>query len=382
MENENILMLNTQVQNNKLFQQVNVIKNENVVEILKTSSVFEKQNEKRTLKKYIIIKNLFFIFLNLIFINSYSQKNDFSDLNKKTVDKFLTENDGFVLQNPIFQDGFSFYSSKKEDDNGVFRAQICFKNEFPLFYEFSFKQSFSKKDEIVKELKYELIKALFDDEINYIKQRNIQFEKLTDSEYTTKEYTINDIKYYEDGKIGENNDYYYFNRNRVEILDIDKYQLLKEFNSESGLNIINVSTFNIEDMIKFFIEDLEHHVMDYENNNLDKVDSKKVLNLIGNLNKIQISATFEEMNDETLAISYGINNDSNIFVKVNPAKWSEASNQKKWYIIYHELGHDVLNFLHGEGDKMMFNFIDKKYTWGEFFEDRKKMFDIYISKKL
>lgn len=382
MENENILMLNTQVQNNKLFQQVNAIKNENVVEILKTSSVFEKQNEKRTLKKYIIIKNLFFIFLNLMFINSYSQKNDFSDLNKKTVDKFLTENDGFVLQNPIFQDGFSFYSSKKEDDNGVFRAEICFKNEFPLFYEFSFKQSFSKKDEIVKELKYELIKALFDDEINYIKQKNIQFEKLTDTEYITKEYTINDIKYYEDGKIGENNDYYYFNRNRVEILDIDKYQLLKNFNSESGLNIINVSTYNIEDMIKLFIEDLKHHVMDYESNNLDKVDSKKVLNLMGNLNKIQINATFEEMNNETLAISYGINNDSNIFVKVNPAKWSEASNQKKWYIIYHELGHDVLNFLHGEGDKMMFNFIDKKYTWGEFFEDRKKMFDIYISKKL
>ena len=190
------------------------------------------------------------------------------------------------------------------------------------------------------------------------------------------------IKYYEDGKIGENNDYYYFNRNRVEILDIDKYQLLKNFNSESGLNIINVSTYNIEDMIKLFIEDLKHHVMDYESNNLDKVDSKKVLNLMGNLNKIQINATFEEMNNETLAISYGINNDSNIFVKVNPAKWSEASNQKKWYIIYHELGHDVLNFLHGEGDKMMFNFIDKKYTWGEFFEDRKKMFDIYISKKL
>lgn len=153
------------------------------------------------------------------------------------------------------------------------------------------------------------------------------------------------------------------------------------YNGEE-IKIVNVSTYNIEDMIKLFIKDLKYHIKDFENNNIDSADSKKVSELINNLDKIQIKATFDEMENETLAVSYGINNDNNILVKVNPVKWTEASNQKKWYIIYHELGHDVLNFHHGEGDKMMFNFIDKKYTWNEFFEDRKKMFDIYFNKKL
>ena len=51
--------------------------------------------------------------------------------------------------------------------------------------------------------------------------------------------------------------------------------------------------------------------------------------------------------------------DSKIVIKVDPKKWQNSSKQKKWYIMYHELGHDVLNLNHGEGGKMMFNFADR-----------------------
>ena len=47
---------------------------------------------------------------------------------------------------------------------------------------------------------------------------------------------------------------------------------------------------------------------------------------------------------------------------------------KKWYVIYHELGHDVLNLDHGEGGKMMFNFADREYTWDEFYMKKRYLF--------
>lgn len=63
---------------------------------------------------------------------------------------------------------------------------------------------------------------------------------------------------------------------------------------------------------------------------------------------------------------HGIYDDFNIFLKVDPGKWSRASIVKRWYILYHELGHDVLNFEHGEGGKMMFNFTEEDYSWEVF----------------
>ena len=61
-------------------------------------------------------------------------------------------------------------------------------------------------------------------------------------------------------------------------------------------------------------------------------------------------------------------------MKVDPEKWAKSSTEKKWYILYHELGHDVLNLSHGQGGKMMFNFADRNYSWKEFNDDKKYMF--------
>ena len=49
--------------------------------------------------------------------------------------------------------------------------------------------------------------------------------------------------------------------------------------------------------------------------------------------------------------------------------------------MYHELGHDVLNLLHGQGGKMMYPFVDRDYTWDEFYNDKKYMFE-YVKIKI
>ena len=94
----------------------------------------------------------------------------------------------------------------------------------------------------------------------------------------------------------------------------------------------------------------------------------------------KIRIIFEELEGITIAIAYAMNLDNEIFIKVDPSNWQHASIEKKWYIIYHELGHDILNLEHGQGGKMMFNFADREYTFLELFQDKKAMFDYYKNK--
>ena len=116
-------------------------------------------------------------------------------------------------------------------------------------------------------------------------------------------------------------------------------------------NIKNVNVYDLEAMIKVFLGDCE------ENN-------------IKLLKDYKITSTFETLDKGKVALSYGIFNDKEIIIKVSPQEWSKASNPKRWYILYHELGHDVLNLKHGQGGKMMFNFTEEDYTWDDFFKDK------------
>ena len=91
-----------------------------------------------------------------------------------------------------------------------------------------------------------------------------------------------------------------------------------------------------------------------------------------------IDATFEILDKGVLGLSMGIFDNDKIILKINAEEWKNATSLERWYTIYHELGHDVLNLQHGEGGKMMFNFsIDKDYTWEDFFRERDEMFETF-----
>ena len=68
---------------------------------------------------------------------------------------------------------------------------------------------------------------------------------------------------------------------------------------------------------------------------------------------------------------------SKIIIKVDPEKWGTASEEKRWYILYHELGHDVLNLEHGECGAMMNEYAKPDYTWSELEKDKTTMFESY-----
>ena len=142
--------------------------------------------------------------------------------------------------------------------------------------------------------------------------------------------------------------------------------------------------YNIEDLVTLFLEDFK--ALDNEaawavaereknmNNRFAKPNLWEIDNLI-------IDTSFKSLEGNDIAISSGMNKNNKIVIRIDPEKWENASTAKKWYILYHELGHDVLNLKHGQGGRMMYNFLPKKYTWEDFFKDRDFMFDYYLKNK-
>jgi len=126
----------------------------------------------------------------------------------------------------------------------------------------------------------------------------------------------------------------------------------------NDVDIREISMYDLTSMVSIFLDDCAEFNIPVPNINT-------------------LKATFEPLEGNTIALAYGMNLDDKIVIKVDPTKWQKASVQKKWYILYHELGHDVLNLEHGEAGKMMFNFAEREYTWEEFFEDKEYMFKAF-----
>jgi len=61
--------------------------------------------------------------------------------------------------------------------------------------------------------------------------------------------------------------------------------------------------------------------------------------------KIIKFARFDQMDDVTHihAISLGMNDDERIEIYINPSTWEQFSKPLRYYLMYHELSHDVLN---------------------------------------
>ena len=129
--------------------------------------------------------------------------------------------------------------------------------------------------------------------------------------------------------------------------------------------LANVNPFNLEKYIDKFILDAKI------NHNID----------LSYVNKRDRLIIFRELKEKTIATAYKMNNDNEVFVKVDPENWYAANQSKRWYIIYHELGHDILNLEHGECGAMMDATTSGSYTWSRLEKDKNTMFNAYKKKK-
>lgn len=148
----------------------------------------------------------------------------------------------------------------------------------------------------------------------------------------------------------DNDDIYNFYSSR-------KVTIAKKSFVVGDYDLEQVNQFDLKLMINVFLQDCKEHGISIPANSID--------------------VSFEELEENVLGLSYHIYNDKSIKVRIDPVKWSEASAPKRWYLIYHELGHDVLNLEHGHGGKMMFTFVDRGYSWQEFWDDKEYMLNNY-----
>ena len=155
-------------------------------------------------------------------------------------------------------------------------------------------------------------------------------------------------------------------------------RLLPKFDYQTYFDIADfpyLNEFDIEVMVKTFFEDIFAFNKYYgsPSNLITKLEENK--NIVFN----NIVGLFESLDGDTLAQSFAIGDDSKVLLKIDSEKWVKATTMKRWYILYHELGHDVLNLRHGQGGKMMFPFpLNAEITMRSFVEDRDYMFKSFL----
>ena len=128
-----------------------------------------------------------------------------------------------------------------------------------------------------------------------------------------------------------------------------------QFNIE-GADIRKINQYDLEAMVKVFLKDCKKN-----NLTVPKIET--------------LDVKFAPLEGNTLALANGYNDDNIIKIVVDDVEWTKASIEKRWYVLYHELGHDVLNLEHGQGGKMMFSLAEKEYSWDDFFKDKEYMFN-------
>lgn len=149
------------------------------------------------------------------------------------------------------------------------------------------------------------------------------------------------------------------------------------------INISEINYYDINNLIDIFISDLFGYSKKYFTDNfINRNKSKKYFEFLKIQTESKRIIDFDLKKEGVLGISKSIYDDSTISISINPILWKISSNPKRLYILYHELGHDILNFIHGEGGKMMFTISDSDYNVEDLYIDREYMFESFIDKKL
>ena len=142
------------------------------------------------------------------------------------------------------------------------------------------------------------------------------------------------------------------------------------FVSSNGTKVVFPiqDTFDLRGMALTFIKDYIQYLK-------GKRQSSATINSIQNsIDRMDMNISFRQLKNNTVAVALGMDDDSKIEIVVNPDGWKNFSAAKRFYVLYHELGHDVFNLNHGNGGKMMYNYAEKDFSWDDFMSDRLKMF--------
>ena len=132
-------------------------------------------------------------------------------------------------------------------------------------------------------------------------------------------------------------------------------------------SVEDLNPFSLEDYIFVFLKDAQDQGID-----------------VSHVYQGEITIKFDQYdkhiveNPSVIAYTDAMNRDSIVNIVVNPTAWLDASPAKRLAIIYHELGHDILNLEHkGEEGPLMSVYARADFSFEELFELRMEMFNDY-----
>ena len=143
-------------------------------------------------------------------------------------------------------------------------------------------------------------------------------------------------------------------------------QNFESWTTEFGLEHMN--PYDLHSYIRVFVEDAKYnfglnfdYIYDYDVN-------------------IEFNSQDEHIleSPSTIAYTNALGNDKVVNIIVNPVAWANASPAKRLAIIYHELGHDILNLTHkAEEGPLMSVYARSDFSFEDLYELRVEMFNDY-----
>jgi len=160
------------------------------------------------------------------------------------------------------------------------------------------------------------------------------------------------------------------------------YRKVSDVKEEINNGKIDVSKLNFYDinyLIDLFIDQFTYSYTEYyKKNNLSILNHEKFTGFLDKINNSKRNVNFDLNKEGVLGVSNSMYDDSSISLSINPSLWKTSSDSKKLYVLFHELGHDILNFRHGEGGKMMFTISESDYSFKDFYNDKDYMFKSFF----
>ena len=134
-------------------------------------------------------------------------------------------------------------------------------------------------------------------------------------------------------------------------------------------NVANLNQFDLHAFLTVFVKDAkENFGLDFSYIYNYEVD-------------LEFNSTVRKAGSKTIAYTDALGDNKRVHIVVIPAKWSKMTPAERLAVMYHELGHDILNLDHkAEKGPLMSVYATRGQTFDQLFELRKEMFADYLKK--
>jgi hypothetical protein len=333
------------------------------------------------MKKNILVLLILLTPVNIV-LSQTDNRMDWLNVSEKSVYSFLRKFSSNQIVKKNLKQGFTVYSVSYRDIDNTDLEQmesVMFDSGIPInFSTMGFFGDYKNKYGNYEDL--EQYKKIFNNlrksSLDEVKEHGGQVIKDENWEFNSKiNYSILSVETQLSLNIQDNGMLVFMVGN---IYHRPVSDVIEEINN-GRIDVSKLNFYDINYLIDLFIDQFTYsYTQYYKKNNLSILNHEKFIRFLDGINNSKRNVNFDLNEEGVLGISNSMYDDSTISLSINPSLWKTSSDSKKLYVLFHELGHDILNFRHGEGGKMMFTISDSDYSFEEFYDDRDYMFESFF----